>query len=420
MNANSDAPALRAGQAVGNKYTVGVQIGAGVHGTVYEVTHSITGRRLALKMARPEPSGGADTRARFEREARAIGRLDHPNIVEIVDFGEEDGVPFIVMERLYGASLDAHLAAMNPSRLAPEELRAILGPVVEAMASAHAQGVLHRDLKPSNVVVARIATGGYDVRVVDFGLAKVPNVVPLTMVGSQLGTPLYMAPEVIRGEGAIAASDVWSMGVMMYRCLTGYLPFEGATVAEVSHKILRNDRLPVAKAAPVPAPERLLDVIERALAPHPAHRWADMGALRDAWLPDVDGTVADLIPAITIDERRSDPRVATIRGSAAAGPRRRTVVIGQRSSDFDDVETVRTSATSLEATFARPLAVEVDAPLPRLVDREGLDTGGSLPGLPTHAQFTHAEPPPPLPREKRRDARRVDAWQWLRRLFGRR
>lgn len=411
---------LLPGRIVAGKYEIGDVIGRGAHGCVYEATHLTTGRRLALKQAHWEVASTAELRERFEREARAIGRLEHPNIVEVIDFGEDDGVPFIVMERLAGASLGDLLDDLSPSRLTVAETRAILWPVIDAMATAHASGVLHRDLKPSNIMVRRLDSGEYDVRVVDFGLAKVPELAPITLAGAQIGTPLYMAPEVIRGDGAVAASDVWSMGVLLYRCLSGSLPFDGDTVADVSRRVLANERRALERAAPDPLPRALVDLVERALAPHPNRRWSDMGALRDAWEADRDRTVGEVDPMPTLDERRRAMQWSATRVVAVAGVSRdvEATRASRRGSDFDDVETVRTVASQLEATLARPVRFPDDAPLPPLVEREGLETGGSLPGLPTFAQFTQPERPASAPPQAH-VAPRSSFLSWIRRLLGR-
>lgn len=362
------------GAVLGAKYTVESVLGAGSFGTVYGVTHRTTGRKLALKLAHDWVTNNPVTVARFEREARTIGALDHPNIVEIVDFGYEGELPFIVMERVFGPTLQDFLDARTPPVLTPDEVMDILVPVIAGVAAAHAAGVLHRDIKPANVVLTQRPRQAYEAKVIDFGMAKPEHGSELTAVGSMLGTPAYIAPEVLSGQPATKSSDVWSMGVLLFRCLAGQQPFGGDTRLAVFQNIQGNRREPLVAVAPQTLPPSLVVAVERALAPQVAQRWQDMGQLLDALLGDV-----------------GDPG----KTSRQHGP----ASLEDDGTDFDEQVTVRSDAANTAA--ARPDSADRRPQPPR-------GDSGSLPELPAHAQPTRVAA---LPSPRRSSS-------WWKRLVG--
>lgn len=348
------------GVVLGAKYTVESVLGAGSFGTVYGVAHVTTGRKLALKLAHDWVTRNPITVARFEREARTIGALDHPNIVEVVDFGYEGELPFLVMEKVSGPTLQDFLKARTPPVLTPEEVMDILVPVIDGIAAAHAAGVLHRDIKPANVVLTPRPRQPYEAKVIDFGMAKPERGSELTAVGTVLGTPAYMAPEVLAGEPASKSADVWSMGVMLYRCLAGQRPFEGDTTVAVSRNIRANRREPLVAIAPQTLPPSLVVAVERALAPQIAQRWQDMGQLRDALRSEV-----------------VDPGKTSRQRGPESPP--------DADTEFDEQVTVRSDAASEAAARA---AAASRRPLPFR------GASGSLPELPEHAQPTRVAASP--------------------------
>ncbi|HWM44147.1 MAG TPA: serine/threonine-protein kinase, partial [Burkholderiales bacterium] len=206
------------------KYELRHQIGRGAMGVVYEAFDTVIERAVALKMLRTDmyaPEQLADVRARFKREAHSAGRLSHPNIVTIFDYGEHDGVPYIAMDLMTGEELSRSLEA--GARMALPQVVRVTEQLLAALAYAHEGGVVHRDLKPSNVFVLRDGT----IKVVDFGLARIESS-QLTETGAVLGTPAYMSPEQFLGLPVDARSDLFSVGVILYQMLTGDRPFTGS------------------------------------------------------------------------------------------------------------------------------------------------------------------------------------------------
>ena len=227
-------------------YQILEHIGAGGMGEVYRAKDEVLGRDVALKFLRPERSSDAAGNKRLLREARTASSLNHPNICTIYEVGETGGTTYIAMEYLRGRTLSSIIQGRQLS--ADEAYRYALQ-IADALACAHAHGVIHRDLKSANIVVTR---EGY-VKVLDFGLAKKsaePDSETLTAAGSIVGTIQYMAPETLRGAEADARVDVWALGIILYEMSTGKLPFRGSSHYEVSSAILRDLPAPLPMESP--------------------------------------------------------------------------------------------------------------------------------------------------------------------------
>jgi serine/threonine-protein kinase len=232
---------LQVGARVG-AYQIVRLLGEGGMGFVYEATHEVLNRRSAIKVLRPELAGNASVVARFLQEAKAVNLIDHQNIVNVYDYGDgADGSVYFVMEFLDGETLDDLMRKRRPMAM-PLFLH-VFGQVCKALAAAHAKRVVHRDLKPANVFVTAREGNPYFIKVLDFGIAQLRGegaIAGLTVAGSVMGTPQYMSPEQISGRPVDARSDVWALGVMLYRAATGVAPFRGDGFAALADKILHD------------------------------------------------------------------------------------------------------------------------------------------------------------------------------------
>jgi serine/threonine protein kinase len=284
-NAAVDPDALKPGTMAG-AYVLKRELASGGGGTVYEAQHRILGRRAAVKVLRRQLAASAQMNARFLQEARAVNMIKHPNIVDILDFGDlPDGRPFYVMELLEGIDLRSILTERG--RFPATEVLEILEPVCSALQAAHDLGIVHRDLKASNIF---IGTAGEKrvIKLLDFGIAKLMRPEGgeggLTVVGTRLGTSYTMAPEQIRGDAVDQRTDIYALGVVLYHLLTGQYPFRAETMTDIERQHLEAPPPRPSQAAPVsPA----LDVVVlRCMEKSPERRYpsarAFMEALRDA------------------------------------------------------------------------------------------------------------------------------------------
>src|ERR671913_304118 len=275
------------------QYRIVEKIGEGGQGTVYRVVDTTLDRPAVVKVLPPEQTVRPASLARFEREARLASSLDHPNICTIHGLHESGGVRFIAMQYVEGRNVRELVAGR------PLELRSALSIVIQvadALAAAHARGIIHRDIKAGNVMVMESGK----VKVLDFGLAKLleggtedthdPN---LTELGVPYGTATYAAPEQARGQKVDHRADIFSTGVLLYEALTGTWPFKGGSVVEVRYAVIYDTPKPVAEVRGEDSPviARLQAILDRVLAKEPDARYQRVEELRDdlrAVLRDID------------------------------------------------------------------------------------------------------------------------------------
>ena len=344
-------------------------------------------RAVAIKLLYSEFNAQPDIRRRFEHEARAAAALSHPNIVAIHDYGEHDGMPFIVMERLPGRTL-ADEAARGP--LHSGRVRAVLDDVLSALTVAHGRGVLHRDLKPANILAS---TAGNAMKVADFGIAKTMGGAP-TATGHIVGTMAYLSPERVAGAPASVADDLYAVGVLAYEALTGRQAFPQDSPAAMVHAIMDAPPRPLAVSRPDIEPT-LAAVIDRAMARDPRHRFADAEHMRATLGATLGGALRPPTRVL------AEPLAPSPTYVAPTAPRRR---LSRRT------RLVLAAGGALLAIIVTTLAAALDSPLdspPQAPHPVGTST--TAPPTPTPAPTTTPAPatpaapvdeqPPPKPRK---------------------
>ena len=270
----ADNLGVMAGPAfLGDRYEVRDVLGFGGMAEVRDGWDTRLNRAVAIKLLHPGLSSQADVRERFEIEARAAAALSHPSIVGVFDFGDHEGTPFIVMERLPGDTLGDQIAA---GPLSGVQVYAALRNVVAALAAAHGAGMLHRDIKPSNILLASSGS----VKVADFGIVKAPGSVHTT-TGQLVGTLAYLSPNRIAGNPASVGDDLYAVGVVGYEALTGRKPFTQEDIAPLARAITQDQPPPLAGLRPDIDPE-LVETIERAMSRDPVRQFSSAEAMASA------------------------------------------------------------------------------------------------------------------------------------------
>lgn len=275
------------GKRIADRYVVKELLGSGAMGSIYKAEHHGLHKDVVVKVLHPHLTGDISHIKRFHREAKAASRLSHPNCITVIDYGQtSDGHLFIVMEYVPGKDLCRVLfeeGKLEPLRVAEISLQAL-----DALAEAHAQGVIHRDLKPENIMLERLRTGREHVKVLDFGIAKMrdldgvdPSPGFKTKTGMVFGTPEYMSPEQIRGDELDGRTDLYSLGVVMYHMLTGDIPFTGESVLEVATRQLTEPPKPILEVRP-DCPKELAGFVDRMLEKDRDKRFASAQEAREA------------------------------------------------------------------------------------------------------------------------------------------
>jgi hypothetical protein len=359
------------GEVIDGRYRLEERIAVGGMAEVWAAEDLDLGRRVALKLL----LGAADPE-RFAREARAAAALSHPAICRVYEYGEADGRPFIVLEYLAGGTLEDRLASGKP--LADEETARIAREVASGLAHAHERDLVHRDVKPGNVLFDEQGAA----KITDFGIARMLSEPTLTDAGTLLGTAAYISPEQARGERATPASDVYSFGVILYRMLTGRLPFEAESALELAALHEGADPPPISSLRS-DAPAALARVATAALAKRPEERPRDGTALLAALQgePETAATAVLTAPA----------------GAAPPGPRRlpRALLFGAAVAAL----AVGGAAAALLASNEGSEAPAPVAPRDTTRSTAHSDTRErTRPAQPTQTRApTTAEQPPPAP-----------------------
>jgi serine/threonine-protein kinase len=290
------------------RYRLGSRIGGGGMAEVYEGEDTRTGRSVAVKIALPYLAGDPSFGARLRQEAQIVSHLDHPGIARLYDAGEENGRPFLVMEMVRGPNLRAVLERSGPMPLG--RTLDIVTEVLSALQYSHERGVLHRDVKLENVLL----TPEGRAKLVDFGIARAGAESSVTAPGLVVGSPHYLAPERLTGSPASASSEVYSVGVLLFRMLTGRLPFEGDTPSVVHARQVLWHPKSVAELRPG-LPAWVDGIVGRALAPDPDRRFRSAEEMRreiGRLGAVVEGEATVQLPAVPVSAGRRPGRVRAL------------------------------------------------------------------------------------------------------------
>ncbi len=261
------------GMVLGGRYRVQNTLGTGGMAVVYKAEDVILNRSVALKMLHRCYAEDTSFRARFEQEARVMASLDHENIVRVYDISQDGELPFIVAEYVRGQDVGSMLKSMPGGRLNEQVTLRIATQLLRALAYAHQRGVIHRDIKPSNILITRENV----VKVADFGIARIVEDEEVGEPGEVIGSARYMSPEQLKGEETTPRSDLYSVGILLYHCLTGRPPFSGATQS-VARQQIHKEPTPPRELNKAVSP-RLEAVILKALAKDPRDRYSSASAV---------------------------------------------------------------------------------------------------------------------------------------------
>ncbi len=355
-------------EVIDGKYQLLREVASGAQGVVYEARALLTGQIVALKRLRPEYSSSPRVARRFIQESTIASRFSHPNIVQVLDAGQDpvDGTLYMVQPLLEGADLRDVLAGRGP--LSPREALDLMLPVMAALIAVHRAGVVHRDVKPENILLAHDVERGVRPVLIDFGIVKLLDADPAlrTATGAVIGTPLYMAPEQATGDPTVdARADVWAVAVILCEMITGSAPFRANSVPEILARIVGAPAPRLDAVVPTVSRE-LADIVERALAIPREQRFPTMAAFIEALLEcprlDAQTTGRDLaarhhaaltakVPLDAQTTTRFAPVFEVAAPIAPASPSQRTPTPGSERVDAGS-RPVRTAGRSRASSAA--------------------------------------------------------------------
>ncbi|HEY7513028.1 MAG TPA: serine/threonine-protein kinase, partial [Vicinamibacteria bacterium] len=317
-----ECPARRVGTTLDGRYRLDHLIGSGGCGAVFAATHLRLGTRVAVKTLLARLARNGDLARRFLREAQSAAGLSHPGIVKVTDFGSaEDGAPYLVMEHVAASNLGA---LVGRNALTPAQVASLATKILEALAAAHRAGIVHRDLKPANILYLPQAGGEAQVKIVDFGLAKVAESSDprLTETGEFFGTPQYVSPEQLQdSKAADVRSDLYSVGAVLYFLLTGRSHVGSGTVPEILSRVLQGSFERHPRLVSTDTPPWLDAVVARSLAHDPKERFASADEMRSGILradPEVSDPASLTLSLVPFESGRSGARRLVGRSRATA------------------------------------------------------------------------------------------------------
>jgi len=382
------------GNVLGGRYRLVELLGQGGMATIYRARDNELERDVAVKLLRPEYERDPDFGTRFRQEARAAGSLNHPNIVSVYDFGNDPAGAYIVMELIDGEDLASVIR--RSGAVPPRQAARLAADVAAALAAAHGRGIIHRDVKPANVLVSRDGR----VKVTDFGIARAVADAGLTMPGLTMGSVHYFSPEQARGEPTTAASDVYSLGIVLYELLTGRRPWGGDSAAAIAMARL-SGAAPLPSAVRAGIPPALDAIVRRAMSRDPAQRYQSAAEMREA----LDAFLADRAPSAASPVGVGAAAAAAGAAGAAGGLAAGSVA---SSRGMDPVDSI--SPATVASGVARPNAGRVP------YDQEAYAGSYVAP-----VRDRYAEPPPPRRRaaedEYDEEPGGTSPWVWISALL---
>jgi serine/threonine-protein kinase len=359
---------MRPGDLLEQRYRLVRVLGRGRSGSVWCARNELIDRPVAIKVLHRALATEPERLQRFFQEARACGRVRHPAVVEVLDLGQaDDGVLFLVMELLEGETLSSLLSRRG--RLQVDEALALMVPIARGLEAAHGHGILHRDLKPANVYLHRTPTGSLQPKILDFGISKILGN-DFTAAGVVLGTPSYMSPEQVRGDELDARTDLWSLGVILYECLAGRLPFLSRDYRPLCEEILDKPHPPIAELVQG-APSDIGRVVDELLDKVRDRRLSSASVLaqrltavlkqqgRLDLIREPDEEFSDGAPTLARDASQM-PGLAALRASSSASS-----VSSASSSSSSSNASVVTSAPSLSQAGPAPKSANLPPPMSR-------------------------------------------------------
>lgn len=308
---------MRTGQIIGERYRIIEHIGSGGMATVFLAYDPILERQVAIKFLRIGGNGLDDAKRRFKREAMSIAELDHPNVVNIYDVGEDMDGNYIVMEYVDGVDLKSYIKDHQPFSL--REYQEIMLQVLSGMASAHQKGIIHRDLKPQNIMIKPDGT----VKIMDFGIALISTETSITQTNTIIGSVHYLSPEQARGSMASPQSDIYSLGIVSFEMLTGQVPFDGESAVSIAIQHFQEDLPPISNYRK-DVPQAMQNVIRRATAKDPEDRYQTCEEMAKALSTSLDPSRAYEAPYVVPSVSGGETRVmdkASLEKSLASTPR---------------------------------------------------------------------------------------------------
>jgi serine/threonine-protein kinase len=333
---------MQTGTELGGRYRLEKILGRGATGVVFVASHLVIGKRVALKCLYPHHRASPNAVERFFREARIAATVEHPNVIQVFDGGDEKDTLFLAMELLEGESLGDRL---ERGALPVDEAISVFLGIMDGVAAVHAHGVVHRDLKPDNVFLTRAREGRpSDPKVLDFGISKLkePGLRELTSLGTVMGTPYYMAPEQVTNTRDVdERADVYSLGVMLYEALSGDIPYYGESVLDIFRAAQQGGAAPLDRVC-TDVPPLLAGLVQKAMSPKREDRYRTVREMHDELRSIVLGDTDPTTATPPIDVRRTVQDMtspfadgAQPRFDRATGPRKLPPIPSPHQSGFD-------------------------------------------------------------------------------------